>query len=217
MRPFTVLDMPQRSPEWFAARCGRLTGSCAGEMLSKIQKGEAAARRDLRLRLAVERLTGQSQDSDGFQSLEMKRGIEREGEACVAYEGRTGRVVRRTGFLSHAFLLTGTSLDGHVGDFEGVVEIKVPKSATHFRYWRSGGVPSEHLPQLTHGLWITGAEWADFVSWDDRFPPELQLYRARLLRANVDLVAYELAVTLFLSEVEKELATVQQLIETVAA
>jgi hypothetical protein len=32
-------------------------------------------------------------------------------------------------------------------------------------------VPSDYLGQITHNLWITGAQWCDFVSFDDRFPP----------------------------------------------
>ena len=53
-----VLDVAQRSPEWFAARCGRVTSTAAADMLATIKSGEAAARRDLRTRLVCERLTG---------------------------------------------------------------------------------------------------------------------------------------------------------------
>jgi len=52
---FTVIDAPQRSAEWFAARAGRLTGSVAADMLATIKSGEAAARRDLRTRLVGHR------------------------------------------------------------------------------------------------------------------------------------------------------------------
>ena len=38
---FTIIDAEQRSHEWFAARCGRLTGSRAADMLATIKKGEA--------------------------------------------------------------------------------------------------------------------------------------------------------------------------------
>src|SRR5688500_8134096 len=48
----TIHDVDQRSYEWFALRAGRLTGSCAADMLATLKgKAEAAARRDLRLRL----------------------------------------------------------------------------------------------------------------------------------------------------------------------
>ena len=75
----TIHDCEQRSPEWYAVRAGRLTGSCAVDMLATVKtKGaEAAARRDLRYRLVVERLTGTPQDDgNGFVNAAMQRGIE---------------------------------------------------------------------------------------------------------------------------------------------
>jgi hypothetical protein len=207
---FTLHTMPQRSPEWYAIRCGRLTGSRACDMLAAVQKGEAAARRDLRVLLAVERLTGQCQD-DTFVSAAMQRGIDREGDAFRAYEALTGRIVRRTGFLAHNDLLAGCSVDGDIDNFKGCLELKCPKSATHLLYLRTGKVPSSYMPQLVHTLWITGAEWCDFVSFDDRFPRGLQLFHKRVLARDVDLAAYELTLRCFLTEVDKELEAVRGL------
>jgi hypothetical protein len=205
---FTICDAPQRSPEWFAARLGKLTGSCAGAMLSKIKSGEAAARRDLRLKLVCERLTGQCQD-DGFVNDAMQRGIDLEPQAFAAYEAHTGQMVTRTGFLALNGVEAGCSLDGHVGNFDGIVEIKCPKSATHLRYLRSGEVPAEHLPQIRHNLWISGAAWCDFVSFDDRFPPAYQVFIVRVERAEVDIESYELTAEDFLAEVDNELRAIQ--------
>jgi predicted phage-related endonuclease len=213
---FSIIDVPQRSDEWHRARLGRLTSSRAADLMAKIQKGEAAARRDLRVQLVVERLTGQSQDG-GYQSPEMARGVEKEPEALIAYEAATGQLIQRTGFLAHNDLMIGCSLDGHVGDFVGLVECKVPKSATHLRCLRANTVPSDYLYQIAHQLLITGAAWCDFISYDDRFPAPLQLFIKRVYASEVDLAAYELAVTLFLSEVAKEVEAVQALAAGVAA
>lgn len=210
MSVVNVLDVPQGSPEWFAARCGRLTGSAAADMMATIKTGEAAARRDLRTRLIVERLTGQT-DDDGYVSKEMQRGTEKEPEARAAYEAETGLIVQTSGFLSHAELMTGCSLDGHVGEFEGIVELKCPKSATHLRYLLAGVLPKEHAWQVTHNLWVSGAQWADFVSFDDRWPYDMQLFRVRVTRDQFDLTAYELLVRQFLSEVDLELEKVAKL------
>jgi hypothetical protein len=205
---FTICDSPQRSPEWFAARLGKLTGSCAGAMLSKIKSGEAAARRDLRLKLVCERLTGQCQD-DGFVNDAMQRGIDLEPQAFAAYEAHTGQMVTRTGFLALNGVEAGCSLDGHVGNFDGIVEIKCPKSATHLRYLRSGEVPAEHLPQIRHNLWISGAAWCDFVSFDDRFPPAYQVFIVRVERNEQEMGIYEGRALAFLSEVDNELTAIQ--------
>lgn len=202
-RAFTIVDAPQRSPEWFSARCGRLTGSRANDMLAQIKSGEAAARRDLRAQLVVERLTGQPQE-DPYINATMQRGIDKEADAFAAYEAYSGNLTRRTGFLSHTALLVGCSVDGDVDDFAGIVEVKCPKSATHLGYLKTGTVPDNHLPQIRHNLWVTGAEWCDFVSFDDRFPPALQLFVRRVPRVEIDILAYSKVAEKFLAEVDAE-------------
>ncbi len=146
----------------------------------------------------------------------MQRGIDKEPDALAAYEAATGQLVQSTGFLSHNELPAGCSLDGHVGDFIGIVELKVPKSATHLRYLRSRTLPQEHFWQVVHNLWVTNANWCDFVSFDDRFPAPLQLWRVRVAIEDVDLVAYDLALRLFLDEVAAEEADVRKLMEAAA-
>jgi hypothetical protein len=218
MKPFTVIDAEQRSESWFAARCGKLTGSCAADVFAKIKTGEAAARRDLRMRLVVERLTGQTQDGDGFVSKDMQRGTDLEPQAFAAYEAETGTMVTRAGFLLHNELPIGCSPDGVIGDYEGILELKVPRSATHLRYLRSPGtLPAEHVAQVHHTLFVTGADYLHFCSFDPRFPPDLQVFLVKVTRESVDMKAYELAIRLFLSEVEAEYQSVMSLRATEAA
>jgi hypothetical protein len=159
---FHIIEHEQRSPEWFLARAGRLTGSRASDVLAKIKTGEAAARRDYRLQLAAERLTGLPQESD-FVNAAMQRGIDCEPIAFAAYEAATGEMVRRTGFICASEQMIGCSLDGDVSDFAGIIELKCPKTATHISYLKAGCMPPAHIPQLTHNLWVTGAEWCDFA------------------------------------------------------
>lgn len=206
----TFLPDEQRSPAWYAARLGRLTGSSAHDMLATIKSGEAAARRNLRVRLVLERLTGVSQD-DTFQTRDMARGIELEPAAIAAYEAETGEFVRRVGFLQHHALMAGCSLDGLVAG-GGILEIKCPRSANHLEYLR-GEVPLEYVHQCQHNLWLSGADWCDFVSYDPRFPAGLQLKITRLTMTDQQRRAYELLVRLFLTEVDKELVDVQQLLQ----
>ena len=210
MRSFTLVDAPQRSPEWFAARAGRLTGSRAGDMLATIKSGEAAARRDLRTQLVVERLTGHPQE-DSFINAAMQWGIDHEADAFAAYEAHSGNLVRRTGFLLHTEHLIGCSLDGDVEDFTGIVEIKCPKSATHYGYLKAGAVPASHRPQILHNLWVTGAQWCDFISYDPRFPEGRQLFVVRVPRVELDIIAYEKCALAFLAEVEAECAAMSAL------
>lgn len=201
-----ILTMPQRSPEWFAARLGRVTGTAAADMLKTIKTGEAAGRRDLRVRLVLERLTGTSQE-DVYVSRDMQRGTEEEPRAFAAYEAETGNIARRVGFLQHPELKAGCSLDGEVDHFAGIVELKVPKSATHLDYLR-GDVPYPYLCQCRHNLWLSGADWCDFVSFDPRFPEGLQLKITRLTMDDAQRKSYELLVRLFLSEVDREVEAI---------
>lgn len=214
---FTICEAEQRSAEWFKARAGLLTGSRAADMLATIKSGEAAARRDYRMQLVCERLTGQPQE-DGFINAAMQRGIELEPKAFAAYEALTGSVAVRTGFLRHNTILAGCSLDGHVDNFAGIVEIKCPKSATHLKYWRGPGkAPEDYIPQITHNLWITGAQWCDFLSFDDRFPENLQTFLVRVTRDEVDIDGYEKKALAFLAEVEAETLAIKTQTEGVAA
>lgn len=210
MTGVTVLDVAQRSPEWFAARCGLLTGSRAADMLATIKSGEAAARRDLRMQLVCERLTGQSQE-DGYVNAVMQRGIDLEPAALAAYEAITGDFAQTSGFLRHATLPAGCSLDGHVGDFETIVSLKCPKSATHLRYLRSGGLPTDYVPQMLHELWITGATTYDFLSYDDRFPEALRVFYVRVTRDEAAVAEYERKALAFLEEVAREVDAVRTL------
>jgi hypothetical protein len=211
-----VLSTDQRTPEWYAARLGRLTGSRAGDMMTTIKTGESAARRNLRVQLVLERLTHVSQEN-GYVSKDMQYGLDRESDARAAYEGETGRLTSKVGFLAHDTLEAGCSVDGEIEGFTGILELKCRKSANHLHMLKTHKVPQDALWQVTHNLWITGAAWADYVSFDDRFPDPLRLVLARVHRADLDLGGYETAVKGFLAEIDQEIAAVQGLLEAVPA
>lgn len=216
---FTVIDAEQRSPEWHAARLGRLTGSRAADMLStRKDKTEAAGRRNLRTQLVLERITGRSQE-DPYESPWMKHGSEFEPSALAEFEAVSGLIVRRTGFLSCDDMPVGCSLDGHVGDFEGIIEAKCVKAANHLEYLQRARIPPEYIAQCTHNLWVSGAQWVEFASWNDQFPPELQLFRVRAYREEFarELEEYERAARLFLAEVDRETEAVRALMRKRAA
>ena len=209
---FQIIAAEQRSPEWFAARAGRLTGSAAADMLDVLKDGKTPGykRRDLLARLVCERLTGQPQE-DGYVNAIMQRGIDLEPDAFAAYEALTGHLVRRTGFLSHDSLPAGCSLDGDVEDFTGILEIKCPKSTTHLGYVRARKVPDTHMPQILHNLWISGAQWCDFFSFDPRYPEDLREFYVRVPRVELEVLAYSKAAERFLAEVDAEVTAVQAL------
>lgn len=209
----TELHLEQRSPEWFAARLGRLTASVVDEAFAKTKSGWGAGRKNLRTRLVLERLTGKPQEN-GYLSPAMQRGIELEPEARAAYEIDTGSLVSPVGFLSHPDLMTGGSPDGYI-DFDGVLEIKCPLGPAHLDLVR-GAIPEGYRLQLLHNLWLSGRLWGDLVSYHPDFPAALQLKITRLRTTPQELQAHELAVRLFLSECEAEEREVRGLMEKAA-
>lgn len=186
---FQTSPHAQRSPGWFAARCGRLTGSRAGAMLASVEYGEAVTRRLYRRQLVYERYTG-IPERRAVTTAAMRRGFEREPDALRAYARETGVEVRRVGFLALTGALAGCSVDGVVGDVEGILEVKAPHSRTHLRYLQEGRLPPAHRAQVTHNLWVSGARWCDFVSYDDRCGV-CPVCIVRVYAADLDLRAYE--------------------------
>ena len=69
-------------------------------------------------------------------------------------------------------------------------------------------VPADYVPQITHNLWITGAQWCDFLSFDDRFPLPLQTFLVRVPRDEKVIAAYAEKALTFLAEVDAEIAAV---------
>ena len=215
----TVHDVAQRTPEWQALRVGRLCGSRVKHMLATVSKGEAAGRRNLRVQLVLERLTGRSHERD-FENQPMRDGVAREEDALFQYEALTGKSCRTVGFVTHDTLMAGWSPDGVIGEFEGAVEAKCPIPATHLDYWETKVVPLEYRRQCVHAMWIADLKFVDFLSFNPDFPEEMRIVLVRLERNEREIAEYDAAVRKFLSEVDekvKALRTQANLSETLRA
>lgn len=113
-------DMKQRSPEWFSARVGRVTGSVAGAIL-----GHAPyATRDDILRRMVRDYHGAEPEFQG--NIATKHGEIHEDGAIMDFRLETGLDVEEVGFLPYEDWL-GASPDRLTSD-GGVLEVKVPFS-----------------------------------------------------------------------------------------
>jgi putative phage-type endonuclease len=212
-----VINVEQGSEEWKAARVGRVTASKIKDILSKGKGGaESAGRRDYRMQLACEILTGVPQE-DAFYSKEMAWGNEQEKYARAAYQVSEGVSVDQVGMVLHpATDRAAASPDGIVGwDGEnapsGLLEIKCPKTATHVGYIQAGGVPADYQPQMLWQLACTEARWVDFVSFDPRLPENLQLYVCRFEPKPEQVKEVEREVEKFLDEVECLVSTLRRI------
>ncbi len=204
-RQFSIITAEQRSPEWFEARLGRVTGSKASAVWERTKKGEPTADwRKYQDQLVAELLTGISSD-DVFVSYDMQRGVELEPIARRAAGRQLGVAIRETGFLRHDKLRAGSSLDGDVDDFQAVVEIKCPRTTTHLSYIEAAGLPDAYMGQCMHNLYVSGAQRLIFVSFDDRLPPHLQLFIHQVERSALPMDEYETRLMQFLGELEQRL------------
>ena len=202
----------QRSPEWFAARLGKLTGSAAGDLLATVKGGKpSASYAKLVTRLVLERLTGKAVET--FQSQAMLDGIEREAAALSAYEAYAGEMVTPYGFLERKDCAAGYSPDGIVGNFEGIVECKAPMAHTHLAFIESGLLPANYRAQCVHGMWVApGTKWADYFSYNPDFPPALQVKVVRIERNEAEINAYDKRARAMLAEVDAKVAALATMV-----
>jgi putative phage-type endonuclease len=193
----------QGSPEWFAARSGKVTASRVADVLSKVKDGESAGRKNYKADLIVERLTGQK--TAGFTNAAMLWGIDTEPQARAAYEAATGNFVNEVAFVDHPTIVNfGCSPDGLVND-DGMIEIKCPNTATHLEYIEADTPPKKYFIQMQAQMSCTGRQWCDFVSFDPRLPDGLELLVVRVNRDDKYIEMMENEVSTFLSEVDSKL------------
>jgi putative phage-type endonuclease len=197
-----MTEIEQRSEAWFQARLGKVTASAVADVLAKIKTGVSASRGNCLIKLAIQRVTSQSEES--YTNDAMQWGIDNEDQARVAYEIASGKFVDQVGFVDHEIIDGfGCSPDGLVDD-DGLVEIKCPNSATHWEYFKTKEVPKKYFIQMQAQMSCTGRKWCDFVSFDPRMPERSQLLIIRVPRDNTFIDLMEAEVMEFLIEVFDE-------------
>ncbi|MBS1077913.1 YqaJ viral recombinase family protein [Gluconobacter kondonii] len=157
-------DLEQGTDEWLQARCGVLTASVIGNLLTptgKAAKNEAARR--LVLDLLAQRISGVVEEVP--QTFAMQRGHEDEIEAKLLYAQNIAPV-SEVGFMAEdRFGFTiGYSPDGLVGD-DGLLECKSRAHGLQLGVICGGEVPTEYMAQIQTGLLISGRKWLDFISF----------------------------------------------------
>jgi putative phage-type endonuclease len=196
-----VITAEQGSPEWLAARAGKVTASMISNVLAK---PETAAYRDYQAQIVAELLTGKPQGSD-FTNEAMQFGTENEPFARSAYEVSTGFTVDEVGLVLHPTIdRAGASPDGLVGS-DGLVEIKCPKVATHLAYICAGVVPTKYKNQMLFQMICAERAWCDFVSFRPDLPKHLQLFVIRFQRDETKIKELTTAVIAFLAQVDEML------------
>jgi len=192
----------QGTPEWHQLRLGKVTASRVADILAKTKTGVSASRQNYLIELALQRVTGQIEES--FTSSAMEWGTENEPKARMAYEVFNDVLVEQIPFVDHPTIEGfGASPDGLVNT-DGLCEIKCPNSATHWSYIKSGEPPNKYFIQMQVQLACTQREWNDFISYDPRMPERSKLFVKRVFRDDKFIAIMENEVKQFLEEVQEE-------------
>lgn len=192
-----LVECQQGSPEWLAARCGVITASRFRDALTRKKDGTPDAKScAYAAQIAIERVSGQSTD-ENFVSWQMRRGVELEPAARLAFETRTGLLVQESGVALTDDGVYGYSTDGFIGE-DGCIEIKCVVSAEKvIALWRDKDL-SEYVHQIQGGLWLTGRRWCKFVLYTPQLAPvgkELMIKHVErdenfIEKMEVDLLAF---------------------------
>lgn len=155
----------QQTEEWFALKCGILSASVMGDIVtpSTLKYADNKTSRELIDKLAVQRITKVIDPE--FQSYDMRRGNVEEQFARNMYNDNYA-LVRECGFVTNdkwGFTI-GCSPDGIVGDDRGI-EVKSHKQKFQFSTVRSAKIPDEFRIQVQTNMLVTERPFWDFISY----------------------------------------------------
>lgn len=153
------MSAPQKSPEWFEERKGKLTASTFGQAAGM---GPGSRQQLWRRTMGLETFEG---------NPATQWGEENEENAVISYAKRTWPEpkIERVGFVihpGHAWL--GCSPDILIND-DGIGEIKCP-----FTQKLYDEIPMYYMAQVQGQLEITNRQWAAFICWT---PERMRVWR----------------------------------------
>jgi putative phage-type endonuclease len=169
----------QGTAEWHQERVGIITMSRASDVnafdsRSKTKDKPLKARTDYILELATGRITGKPKVEIKAKALE--HGKLAEPKARAAYQAKTGNLVDTVGFILHPrYPYIGASADWIMDDDDGG-EIKCPIDPKVHLQTLIEGMPEEHIAQCQGNMFVSGRKRWHFISYNESFPPHLQLY-----------------------------------------
>ena len=157
----------QRTPEWFAIRKGRITGSSVGAILglSPFSSPDAVMRRMVR--------EYHNAPSEFEGNIATDYGTRNEEGAKREYELETGLTVVETGFHTFEDWL-GASPDGFV--YDGLIEIKCPFGLRNGGEFKTAKSQPHYWAQMQIQMFVTKTKWCDFYQWT---PKETKLERIK--------------------------------------
>lgn len=158
-------DLEQGTKEWHDQRRGMVTSSALGTLITAktIKTAGNVHSRALTALLVAERITGHTDET--YLGYDMERGWDDEPRAVEKY-AKHNAPVQTVGFMvrdDYGFSV-GFSPDGLVGD-DGLIEVKSRRQKKHLQTVLADEVPPENMAQLQAGLFVSGREWCDYISY----------------------------------------------------
>lgn len=160
----------QRTPEWYAIRCGIPTASEFHRIITPLGKPSTQAAGYMN-RLLAEWVLGEPLDND-YDNSYMQHGRENEAAAIKAFEFQTDLKTSKVGFVTTDDGLIGCSPDRLVEEI-GTLEIKCPAPQTQIGYLLDTSVAKEYKVQSQGQLSICERDKAWVSSYHPRLAPSI--------------------------------------------
>lgn len=168
-------NIPQNTPEWFALRAGKPTGSKASSLITPTGKAVKSVE-PYAIMLANEIVIGQSSSVEGWGGNDhTNRGHNQEDPAAKRYSAIYNVELMEVGFCTDDEQRYGVSPDRVVVDNNGLVEIKNLDDQAHtaaiVHYNRTRKPMPDRMAQCQMQLYVSGYDYVDLFYNHKLLPP----------------------------------------------
>jgi len=163
-----IVEVKQKSDEWFELRKKRMTASHAQQIGSN-GKGLVTYIREIMCEYFS------NHEKELYTNKAMEWGNEQEPIARTVYEFETDSIVKEIGFIIYDDYI-GCSPDGFVGK-DGLLEIKCPTDKVFFSLLLDEKIDSKYMWQMQMQMLISGRKWCDYFAYNPNFKQSFFLKR----------------------------------------
>lgn len=192
-----IYNFPQYSPEWWAIRDRKMTGSHAQAI------GSCGAGLETYVKEII-RLYHYPEQRENYTNKHLERGLALEDSAGLAYSCDKNISVQKVGFVAVGSY-AGCSPDLFAND-DGLCEIKCLDNKNHFDLILGAKTESKYLWQCQMEMLICGKLWCDLTYYNPNFKEYLLVYRQTPNAEKIEKLKKGLLKgKLLMDEIEKKL------------
>lgn len=153
-------DVEQNTEEWLNLRLGKFTASTFSDLFAKPDTISYKKAID---KIVYERITGEAYAGYSYSNSRMEAGHELELLAKEHYEMQTFDTILDGGFYQLNNWVA-CSPDGRISN-NGIVEFKSRDPHIYFEFIEKGALPSINKWQVYGQLYVTGADFVDYMPY----------------------------------------------------